>query len=320
MTQQQQEMTGPTELHLKHRPRRLEKVVGNDAVKVSLARLIETKRIPHAIGFFGESGTGKTTLARILADALGCASFDFKEYNAGNARGIDNIRKDILSGASLAPMAGPVRVWLIDEVDGLTKEAQMSLKKILEDTPKHIYFFLCTTLPNKLDRQLLTRLHPVNLELLSEDKLIGLAKRIAGKENIVLSDPTLKLLAEGAGGSARMLLVLLEKIGSLPEGAEREAAIKLEVERQNEAIDLCKALVARKGWPEIARILRNLKGDAERTRRAVLGYACACLLNSRDAADGYRIYNVICAFEADFFASGNAGLARACYEAVTQGK
>jgi len=99
--------------------------------------------IPHALLFTGSSGCGKTTMGRIVANHLGCADIDFREIDAGGERGIDAVR-EIRIQARLRPIGGPVRVWLLDEAHSYLGPAQNALLKILEDTPPHVYFILCT--------------------------------------------------------------------------------------------------------------------------------------------------------------------------------
>ena len=150
-----------TTLPIKYRPQYFDEVAGNkDAVaqcEAILKRSLAT--IPRSWLFTGPSGTGKTTLARILRYELDCSDADFHEFNTSNTRGIDTIR-EITSKARLSPMDGKIQVYLLDECHQLTKDAQNALLKALEDTPKHTFFMLCTTNPEK-SRSYLRRPHPL---------------------------------------------------------------------------------------------------------------------------------------------------------------
>ena len=137
-----------SELYKKHRPKTLARVVGNKSTVEALRSMLEARTLPHTLLFHGPSGTGKTTLARIVKNELGCLPTDFHEHNSSDFRGIDFIR-ELRSKVNLAA-AGPCRVWIIDECHQLTRDAQNAALKILEDTPSHVYFFLCTTDPQKL--------------------------------------------------------------------------------------------------------------------------------------------------------------------------
>lgn len=297
------------ELYKKYRPRTFDKVVGNEGTVASLKNMLARKTLPRSILFHGPSGCGKTTLARILVRELGCESLDVVEMNSSSFRGIDTVR-DICRNMNLAP-TGPCRVWLIDECHKWTNDAQNAALKMLEDTPSHVYFFLCTTNPEKLIKAIRTRCCEMPVRLLSYQELESLAGHVAKKEGIDLSKDTLDSIVASAQGSARMLLVLLDKIANLDE-AQRAEAIAQQLEEENEAIDLCRALIKRAPWKTVADILKNIKAEPESTRRAVLGYARSVLLSKAET----QAYMVLQAFEGHFYDSGDAGLARACYESI----
>src|SRR5688572_25883760 len=137
------------ELYKKFRPKTLKGVVGQEGAVSSLQSMIDKGRLPHTILFSGPSGCGKTTIARILKGILECSDLDFFEINCADFKGIDMVR-DIRRYVGIPPLHGKSRVWLIDEAHQLTKDAQNAFLKLLEDTPKHAYFMLATTDPQKL--------------------------------------------------------------------------------------------------------------------------------------------------------------------------
>ena len=145
-----------TSLAVKYRPKRLADFLGNTETVQALRALMEREEMPHTILFTGPSGTGKTTLARIVARRLQCSEHDLQELNTADFRGIDTIR-DVVRNMALCPMSGSCRVWILDEVHQLSKDAQHALLKALEDTPKHVYFLLATTDPAKLLPTIRTR-------------------------------------------------------------------------------------------------------------------------------------------------------------------
>jgi DNA polymerase III gamma/tau subunit len=309
--QKEMEFALTTELYKRHRPKSLERVVGNADTVVTLKNMIERKTVPHTLLFHGPRGCGKTSLARIVADELGCMEMDFKEVNSSSYRGIDTIR-EIQRLMQLNPVSGPCRVWILDECHQISKDGQNAMLKMTEDTPSCVYFFLCTTEPDSLIGPLRSRCFSMPVSLLTDQEQMIILERVMRKEQIVLSDTTKAEVVKWAMGSARDLLVLLETVAALPEEM-RAAAIEKKIVELNEAIDLCRALIKKEPWVKIAKILSNLKGDPESTRYAVLGYARTVLLKGGD----YQAYIVIDCFKDHFFNSKAAGLAHAAFTAVS---
>lgn len=299
------------ELYRRLRPTSFEEMVGSRSTLSVLSKMVETKRIPHFLLFTGPSGTGKTTAARILAKELGCEGLDFREMNSANFNGIATIR-DVQEKMRLSPMTSKCRVFLMDEVHQFSKDAQDAANKMLEDTPSHVYFFWCTSEPNKLIKAVLTRGSPMVFNSISDSDIEDLLDRTAKSENIKLASDARAMIVEAAGGSARMAMVLLEKIShlSVKEQAEAVEAVKVE---QAETKELCQALMTGKSWPTVAGILKNLKTEPETVRRAVLGYARNTLLNDGSKK---RAHQMLISFEKNFYDSGTAGLTLSCYEVV----
>ena len=297
------------ELYKKYRPKTLKNVAGNQAVVKTLTNMLEKNTLPHTLLFHGPSGCGKTTLARILVKSLECSEVDFKELNCSDNRGVDTIR-EIIRTMSLAPTGGKVRIWLMDEVHMLTPEAQDASLKMLEDTPRHCFFFLCTTDPQKLKKTVKGRCTHFQVEPLSNDALGKLMFRILKMEGHSIEKDTLLDIAEASGGSVRQALVILDSILNLPP-EEREEAIKAAPE-EKEVLDLCQALIKGQSWTSVAKILKELKTDPESVRYAVLGYARAVLLNGGNK----KAALIIDAFADNFYDSKQAGLALACYEVI----
>ena len=204
------------ELYRKHRPRKLTEVVGQDGVVTTLTSMIEGGKVPHACLFVGPSGTGKTTLVRILRHELGCSRADYQEVDfASTEKTIDTIRS-IQQRMGLAPGLGQCRVWFLDEMQSLsrTQFAQQALLKMLEDCPDHVWFFLATTDPGKLIPTIITRCTKFVLKPLSEPDMVKLIGDVLRKENHAqnVSQAVAERIVDSAGGSARQALVDLGRV------------------------------------------------------------------------------------------------------------
>lgn len=302
------------ELYKKYRPNTLERVAGNAATVEILQGMVETKSVPHAMLFCGATGCGKTTIARIMAEAVGCnpSSGDLQEINCSAFRGIDTVR-EIESVQYFKPLAGTARVWILDEAHQFTKDAQHGLLKILEDTPDCCYFFICTTDPEKLIKPMLSRLSSVYVAPLSLREMRGLFVRVLKREKAEVPDETLDKIHSVTEGRPREALVLLEKIihGGKPEAVLKDAAA------QTETIDLCRALLAGERWHKIAKIVSGLQAEPESIRYAVLGYMRSVLL-SGETDKAARAANVIVSFSQNFYDTKAAGLALAAYHCTVE--
>lgn len=298
-----------TELFKRYRPKSLKYVEGNKGTITSLRNMLKNDTLPHTILFHGPSGCGKTTLARILANEMGCKDMDLVEMNCSSFRGIDTIR-EIMRSMNLAP-SGSCRIWILDEVHQLSRDAQNASLKMLEDTPNHVYFFLCTTEPQKLLTTIRNRCSPQPVVSLSHSQLLDVIARVVRRARLDVSLDVAVEIADSVEGSARQALVILDKVRNLPE-SERIAAVAIALEAPQEVLDLCRVLFNRKGvnWRSIGKLLKELNAEPESVRWAVMGYARAILLKGKNE----RAYSVICAFEQNFYDSKHAGLARACYE------
>jgi len=297
-------------LATKYRPKLLKEIAGNAPTVSALRALMEREDMPHTLLFTGPSGCGKTTLARIVAARLKCSEYDLQEMNTADFRGIDTVR-DVVRQMHLCPMNGPVRVFLLDECHSLTKDAQHALLKALEDTPKHVYFLLATTDPEKLLPTIKTRCVTFEVKGLRDSEMLGLLSGVVVKEKAEVPDAVLEQITQDALGSARMALSVLDKIINTDPAAMLEAA-KQQAAAQSESISLCRALIGKRPWGEIARILRDLQQDPEQVRRAVMGYAQAVLLKS----DNPQAAMVLMSFRQPFYDTGKPGLTLACYESV----
>lgn len=304
------------EIYKALRPKRFTEVLGQEDAIKSIEKLLSKDKMPHAILLTGPSGVGKTTIARILKELLHCSEQDFFEKNCADFRGIDDIR-EIRRHAGFKPMGGRCRIYLIDECHKLSNDAQNALLKLLEDTPRHVYFMLATTDPHKVIKTIHTRCSQIKLKPLDEKTLERVMAYAITRLKLKVPEEVVKGIIEVSEGSARKALVILEQVADLESEEEQLKAIESSTYNKEVAITLARALINRNGgWKEIAGILRAIEDqDAEGIRYCVLGYARACLLGGSKIAP--RAYVLIDLFAKNFYDSKHAGLAAACWEAMT---
>jgi len=304
------------ELYKKYRPQKLSEVIGQKTAIEPLVAAGREGRFPHAVLFAGPSGCGKTTLARIFRKKLKCVDIDFNEINTADFRGIDTAR-DIRRKLHLAPFGGgESRVWLIDECHKLTSDAQNGLLKTLEDTPDHVYFFLCTTEPERLLQTIKTRCTYVAVRALDCDEMEQLVKDVCKKEGIVLDEVVVEKIVAAAEGSARKALVILNSVmGQSDVDKQLEIIHKSHPER--DAIEIARMLLKGTSWASVARVLKEipeLENKAEGIRRLVLSYMASVALGK--GGDTKRTCEIIECFAEPYFNLGKAGLVSSCYDAV----
>ncbi len=229
----------------KWRPKRFSELVGQEHVVRALTNALETGRVHHAFLFTGTRGVGKTTIARIFAKSLNCERgagaepcgecnacldidagrfVDLLEIDAASNTGVDDVRA-LIENAQYMPARGRTKVYLIDEVHMLSKNAFNALLKTLEEPPGHVKFLLATTDPQKLPVTVLSRCLQFNLRRLEQEQISGQMARILEAEQIPADAGALALLARAADGSLRDGLSLLDQAIAYTGGKLSEAGV-----------------------------------------------------------------------------------------------
>lgn len=198
-------------LYRKYRPSTFADVRDQEHIVSVLEGAIKKGIIPHAILFSGTRGTGKTTLARIFAKAIGVRDVDLYEIDAASNRGIDDIR-ELREAVYTMPYESERKVYIIDEVHMLTKEAFNALLKTLEEPPSHVVFILATTEEEKLLDTILSRCQVFRMRSPSRRVLAETVIDVAQKEGFTLSSDAADLIAIAADGSFRDALGVTQKV------------------------------------------------------------------------------------------------------------
>ena len=299
-------------LYQKYRPKSLDQIKGNKETVLKLQNMLSKKEsFPHAVLLYGETGCGKTTIARIIANELGCIGSDLYEYDSSQFRGIDTSR-DIHYKSQFLASEGKIRVWILDECHKMTNDAQNALLKILEDTPDHVYFILCTTDPIKLISAVKGRCSQFQVYPISNDEMFSLLRRIVRSEKQELKQEVFDQIILSANGLPRNAIQILEQVLSVPDD-ERLSIAKVTVERQHQVIELCRALIKRNSWKQVKAILVSIKEeDPENIRRVVLGYMQSVLLGNEDDMAAA----IIEAFWEPTYNIGFPGIVYACYSII----
>lgn len=218
-------------LYRKYRPKTFDEVIGQDVIVKTLKNAVINNKISHAYLFTGVRGTGKTTVAKILAKTINCdnpenatpcdhcvsclqtnkkQNTDIIEIDAASNNGVDEIR-ELRSKVSLVPSISKYKVYIIDEVHMLTQGAFNALLKTLEEPPKHIVFVLATTEPQKIPLTILSRCQRFDFKKISEKEIIKQINYILEQENIILDEKVIKEIARLSYGGMRDAISLLDQ-------------------------------------------------------------------------------------------------------------
>ncbi len=303
-------------LAIEHRPKDLSEIIGNQSIKDSLESIFARKSdYPHAYLFHGETGCGKTSLARIVASMLKCHPDAVQEYNVANMRGIDTVR-DIDENCRYKPMMGDSRVYILDEAHRQSKDAKEGLLKLLEDPPDHVYFILCTTNPEELPSTLRGRCHTYQVKPLKSSEMMDLLKSILMKEKIKdYPETILKEITRLSEGLPRNALVMLDAvIDIIDEDSAVKALSSVSLSDANTK-ELCQALINGGTWESIRANVKTIleEMEPEKLRYAVLGYLSAVLYNSKK---NDRVSALIDIFSENTYNTGKVGIQNMIYIAI----
>lgn len=198
-------------LYRKYRPADFKDVIGQDLALQTIQNAIENGKISHSYIFYGDRGTGKTTMARIFARAIGSAPEDIYELDAASNRKIDDIR-EVIEASKVSTFGSKYKVYILDEAHMLTREAFNALLKTLEEPPAHVIFILATTDRDKLPNTIISRCQEIDFASPTIEEITKLISKVAKAENIDLEESAKKVIALEGKGSFRDTLGILEKV------------------------------------------------------------------------------------------------------------
>jgi DNA polymerase-3 subunit gamma/tau len=274
----------------KYRPQRFEDVVGQEHVTQTLANAIQQNRIAHAYLFVGPRGTGKTTVARIFAKCLNCTdgpktsfqdsdprvieitegrSLDVLEIDGASNRGIDEVR-ELRDTVKYAPASSRFKIYIIDEVHMLTKEAFNALLKTLEEPPPHAKFMFATTEPDKVLPTILSRCQRFDLRRIPSALIVKQLAAIAAKEGVQIDPAALHAVARGADGGMRDAESTLDQLISFcgSQIAESDVLSMFGLAAESQIFDLTNAILSGEVEPAL-RLLNDLARQGKELSRIV---------------------------------------------------
>lgn len=257
-------------LYRDYRPQKFADILGQNHLKITLQNELATTSLGQAYLFCGPRAVGKTTMARVLAQAVNCERrslgeyepcgecpscqsikkgnfLDVMEIDAASNTGVDNVRESIIASARLAPTGGKMRVFIIDEVHMLSLSAFNALLKIVEEPPKHVLFILCTTEAHKVPATIISRCQRFDFKRISPIEIVKKLSLIAAQEGVEVSREVLEDVARQSSGHLRDAESLLGQVLALGDkkiGVE-EAELVLPRHHHQEALDLIEYLAKR---------------------------------------------------------------------------
>ena len=291
-------------LHTEYRPKTFEEVIGQKHVIASLEKVVKDNKA-HTFLLTGPAGTGKTTIARILANLFAGGNSDasnIEEIDAAKHSGADDIRAVVSRTQYRALGKSPVRCIVVDECHKLSSAAWTILLKPTEEPPEHVYWIFCSTDPGKMPKANQTRCIRYDLKPVDETLIYSWLCEVADAEKLESSEEVLEAIAENCGGSPRQALVFLETC-KYAETAADALRLMRSAGQSKEIIDLCRFLITERGrtWVAAVKLIKSM-GDfeAESARIVICNYIAAVLLNTTNENKAQYLLRVLDCFRTPY--------------------
>ena len=296
-------------LDTKYRPSSWDQVLGNKAAVESLQAHIRNPERPHLYMFYGQSGVGKTTVARILANSLNVGTIDERNLSDDNGVGFArNFQQEVMYKGF-----GGTKFIILDECHRLTNDAQDILLKIFEEPPDHVYLALCTTEPEKLKDTIYKRAARYELKSPDRDSLFKHLKHVSEVESIITTDQIITQILNQTENNPRESIKMLETLTGVSVENQPDL-IKGFGKDRREAVELCRALLSGADWQQIANIIKGMDAEPESVRRMVVGYMTKVLLSSNNLT----AYAALTIFDNLPVGCGRAGIVRGSYQVLLE--